>query len=495
MKKREARHGDYSAKQWITFSSLIVIFSLICWGAWAGVEKISDSGRQITIGLQDMPTSLDMRTTWNPNAQRILLQNVYQGLLIRNDQNEVAPGLASGWNESDNGLLYTFQLRKTYFSDGQRVNAEDAILSIETLVKEKYPGYMDFAGVSSFTAPSPYTLQIHLSHPNPELLWYLAGPSSIIIEPNKYNYQGLPVGAGPYVFSSQGPQSITLTRNRYYWNKPYYSTVVFKYFSSSSGELSALKEGSIQGALDLSSSEGVPSSYNVSTGLSSKIVTLVFNDHPSSLMSDLKARQSMRLLIDKNQVIAASGGLGLTVGGPIPRLDPGYEDLTSQFPFNVEEGKSSIDYYYNKTFTLAYRNSLVKEAAESIKSQLAAVGINLQIYKLTPDQWTNDVVNSMKYDMVLYISGGSHTLGTWVSGQTWWGWDSPQADRIYHQSILSPNYGTYTQGMSQTAKLVAQGQPADWLYQMQLLGVWKKGISGAPQNLTDYCVPVFNLKG
>ena len=154
-----------------------------------------------------------------------------------------------------------------------------------------------------------------------------------------------------------------------------------------------------------------------------------------------------------------------------------------------------MDYYYNKTFTLAYRNSLVKNAAESIKSQLAAVGINLEIYKVTPDQWNNDVVNSMKYDMVLYISGGSHTLGTWVSGKTWWGWDSPEADRIYHQSILSPNYGTYTQGMSQTAQLVAQGQPADWLYQMQLLGVWKKGITGEPQNLTDYCVPVFNLKG
>ena len=101
MKKREARQGDYSAKKWITFSSLIVILSLICWGVWAGVEKISDSGRQITIGLQDMPTPLDMRPPWNPNAQRILLQNVYQGLLIRNDQNEVAPGLASGWNESD----------------------------------------------------------------------------------------------------------------------------------------------------------------------------------------------------------------------------------------------------------------------------------------------------------------------------------------------------------------------------------------------------------
>ncbi|MBR4399932.1 MAG: hypothetical protein IKT06_03280 [Aeriscardovia sp.] len=495
MKKREAQKGDYSAKKWITFSSLVVVLSLICWGVWAGVEKISDSGRKITIGLQNMPTSLDMRTTWNPNAQRVLLQNVYQGLLIRNDQNEVAPGLASGWSESDNGLLYTFQLRKTFFSDGKRVNAEDVIWSIETLVREKYPGYMDFAGVSAFSAPGPYTVQIHLSHPNPELLWYLAGPSSIIIEPNKYNYQGLPVGAGPYVFSSQGPQSITLTRNRYYWHKPYYSTVVFKYFSSSSKELSALEDGSIQGALDLASSPSDAASFNINRGVSSKIVTLIFNDHPSSLMSDLKARRSMRLLIDKEQVISASGGLGLTVGGPVPRLDPGYEDLTGEFPYNQKEGKASMDYYYNKTFTLAYRNSLVKKAAQSIKSQLAAVGIKLEIYKLTPDQWTNDVVNSMKYDMALYISGGSHTLGTWVSGDAWWGWDSPQADQVYHQAILSPNYGTYTEGMSQTARLVASGQPADWLYQMQLLGVWDKGISGEPQNLTDYCVPVFNLKG
>ena len=179
MKKREARTGDYSAKKWITFSSHVVVLSLICWGIWAAAEKISDSGRQITIGLQGMPTSLDMRTTWNPNAQRVLLQNVYQGLLVRNDQNEVAPGLASGWNESDGGLLYTFQLRKTYFSDGKRVVAEDVIWSIKTLVSEKYPGYLDFAGVSSFSSPGPYTLQIRLSHPNPELLWYLAGPSSI----------------------------------------------------------------------------------------------------------------------------------------------------------------------------------------------------------------------------------------------------------------------------------------------------------------------------
>ncbi|MBO6003599.1 MAG: hypothetical protein J6P35_01315 [Aeriscardovia sp.] len=495
MKKREARTGDYSTKKWITFSSLVVILSLICWGIWAGAEKISDSGRQITIGLQGMPTSLDMRTTWNPNAQRVLLQNVYQGLLIRNDQNEVAPGLASGWNESQGGLLYTFQLRKTYFSDGKRVVAQDVIWSIKTLVSEKYPGYLDFAGVSSFSSPGPYTLQIHLSRPNPELLWYLAGPSSIIIEPNKYNYQGLPVGAGPYVVSSQGPQSITLTRNPYYWSKPYYSTVVFKYFSSSADEISALKDGQIQGACDLTSSSGLPTSYKVYKGLSSKIVTLVFNDHPSSLMSDLKARQAMRLLIDKNQAVSAAGGLGMVVAGPVPMLDPGYQDLTSQFPFNQKEGKESINYYYNKTFTLAYRNSLVEPVAESIKSQLAAAGITVNIYKLTADQWNNDVASSMKYDMVLYISGGSHTLGTWTSGDTWWGYDSPQADQIYQQAIISPDYGTYTEGMEKTAQLIAQGQPADWLYQMQVLGAWKDGISGVPENLTDYCLPVFGLKG
>ena len=473
----------------------MVILSLICWGIWAGAEKISDSGRQITIGLQGMPTSLDMRTTWNPNAQRVLLQNVYQGLLIRNDQNEVAPGLASGWNESQGGLLYTFQLRKTYFSDGKRVVAQDVIWSIKTLVSEKYPGYLDFAGVSSFSSPGPYTLQIHLSRPNPELLWYLAGPSSIIIEPNKYNYQGLPVGAGPYVVSSQGPQSITLTRNPYYWSKPYYSTVVFKYFSSSADEISALKDGQIQGACDLTSSSGLPASYKVYKGLSSKIVTLVFNDHPSSLMSDLKARQAMRLLIDKNQAVSAAGGLGMVVAGPVPMLDPGYQDLTSQFPFNQKEGKESINYYYNKTFTLAYRNSLVEPVAESIKSQLAAAGITVNIYKLTADQWNNDVASSMKYDMVLYISGGSHTLGTWTSGDTWWGYDSPQADQIYQQAIISPDYGTYTEGMEKTAQLIAQGQPADWLYQMQVLGAWKDGISGVPENLTDYCLPVFGLKG
>lgn len=495
MKKREAPTGDYSAKKWITFSSLVVILSLICWGVWAGANKISDSGRQITIGLQDMPTSLDMRTTWNPNAQRILLQNVYQGLLVRNDQNEVSPGLASGWNESEGGLLYTFQLRKTYFSDGKRVVAQDVIWSIKTLVSEKYPGYLDFAGVSSFTDPNPYTLQIHLSHPNPELLWYLAGPSSIIIEPDKYNYQGLPVGAGPYVVSSQGPQYITLTRNPYYWSKPYYSTVVFRYFSSSSAEVSALKAGQIQGALDLTSSSGLPSSFTAYRGLSSKIVTLVFNDHPSSLMSDLKARQSMRLLIDKQQAIAAAGGLGVEVAGPVPMLDPGYEDLTFQFPYNRKEGQASVDYYYNKTFTLAYRNSLVEPVAQSIKSQLAQDGLTVNIYKLTSDQWNNDVVSSTKYDMVLYISGGSHTLGTWVSGDTWWGWDSPAADTLYRQSITSPNYSTYTEGMAKTAQMVAEGQPADWLYQMQVLGAWSKGISGVPENLTDYCIPVFGLKG
>ena len=70
------------------------------------------------------PKSMDPATVTAVNDFRILM-NVYDGLVRYKDGTlEVEPSLAESWDISDDGKVYTFQLRKgVKFHDGTDFNA------------------------------------------------------------------------------------------------------------------------------------------------------------------------------------------------------------------------------------------------------------------------------------------------------------------------------------------------------------------------------------
>jgi oligopeptide transport system substrate-binding protein len=151
-------------------------------GRIVGFDK---QARSLDIANSSEPLSLDPHKctgTWENN----IIGNMFIGLTTENPRAEPIPGMAERWETSEDGLTWTFFLRRANWSDGEACDAHDfefgfkRILNPDTLaqyasflypIKNAQPinaGEMplDQLGV---TAIDDLTLEIRLEHPAPYL--------------------------------------------------------------------------------------------------------------------------------------------------------------------------------------------------------------------------------------------------------------------------------------------------------------------------------------
>src|SRR6185295_2774975 len=60
-----------------------------------------------------------------------------EGLTTYAENGEVAPGVATSWEVSDDGLTYTFKLRDEKWSNGEPVTTNDFVYSFQRLLDPK----------------------------------------------------------------------------------------------------------------------------------------------------------------------------------------------------------------------------------------------------------------------------------------------------------------------------------------------------------------------
>jgi len=94
----------------------------------------------LVIGQIAEPRSLDPAAVTAVNDFRILM-NLYDGLVRYQDGTlEVEPALAESWNISDDGTVYTFNLRQDVtFHDGAPFNAEAVKFNFDRMLDEEHP--------------------------------------------------------------------------------------------------------------------------------------------------------------------------------------------------------------------------------------------------------------------------------------------------------------------------------------------------------------------
>lgn len=174
----------------------------------------------------DMRSGIPAGNT-DPNTINPQLQ-VYEGLLTSKENGAIAPMLAADLPKiSDDGLVYTFDLRKdVWFHDGTPLTAQAAAKSWKYLLnpKNSWPcrSYFDGSGkvkVTDIEATDPLTMTIKLAKPAPELLVQMARSDciegaimseAITDSPEKPTK---PIGTGPYKIDSIRPgQDVTLVK-------------------------------------------------------------------------------------------------------------------------------------------------------------------------------------------------------------------------------------------------------------------------------------------
>jgi peptide/nickel transport system substrate-binding protein len=340
-----------------------------------------------------------------------MMENVYDTLVMVNVEGRIAPSLAESWTASDDGLTWTFQIRRNVkFDNGRAMTAEDVVYSINRIrdPKTKSPRAGDFAEVDSITASGPSTVVFKLKRPFSPLLAKLAASLNVVVPKEIVERDGdlntEPVGTGPFRFVGYTPQQrLVLVRSGDYWEQdatgrrlPYLDRIEFVFLPDAVARATALRAGSVDWIEYVPSSEvkalRADAAIEVVGGLSANFRGLYINNQVAPFDNG-KVRQAMAWAIDKKEIVdtALFGVGGIVASGTA--IPPGnfyafphnpYEraDVDRAKRLLAESGRASgveAELYVTSTY------DFLRTPAEIIQAQLAKAGIRV---KITAADWS-----------------------------------------------------------------------------------------------------------
>jgi peptide/nickel transport system substrate-binding protein len=435
------------------------------------------------------PGNLDIRQTAGSALDQILIDNIYQGLVARTPKQDIVPALASAWTVSSDGLTYAFTLREgVKFHDGQDLTPQDVVWSLTT--RKNTPAFSDSARLANVTSikAEGQTITLTLSQPDSSLLWNLTGRAGLIFkEGDKVDYKTKENGTGPFTLKEwvQGDH-ITFNRNEAYWgDKAKVKEVVFDYIPDNQAALNAALAGEVDvvTGFDANLKKQIEANgdFTLELGKSTDKGTLAMNQTAGSPLADKRVRQAIRQAIDHQAIVKALAS-GQTMYGPIPALDPGYEDLSSVAPFDPAAAKKLLAQagVKNLTLTLKIPNFYGTTIPQILVSNLNDVGITLKVDSIDFSTWLNDVFINHDYQLSFVLHTEAHDFENWANPKYYFTYDNPKVQELYTQSLAATDPATAADLLKQAAKIVSEDAAADWLYNGASVVAVGRGIGGMP---------------
>lgn len=215
-------------------------------GTPGGGKSDGDSadGKVFRYAVNTLPTTLDP-TKGQSIGDNEIQHAVTEGL-TRNTAGDVKPGIAESWDESEDGLTYTFHLRKdAKWSDGEPITAADFEYSWKRLVNPETASPYAFIGDClkngqaieqgkmdveelGVKAVDDTTLEVTLEHPTSYFLSLIGSSGQFaplrqdIVEKYGTDFAATSeknVYSGPFVMTSSEDNVWTFEKNDNYWDK------------------------------------------------------------------------------------------------------------------------------------------------------------------------------------------------------------------------------------------------------------------------------------
>jgi len=198
-----------------------------------------------------------------------IVTNVYDTLVTvkGSDAVTIEPDLATDWSVSEDGLVWTFHLRKgVKFSNGNDFTADDVVYSFDRVLTMNSPEsgcawiLSQFLRVGDTVKVDDYTVELHLEKSFGITLPCLVTAVASIVDSDYVEAHGgvqadtenefmkeNPMGTGPYMLESwTRKQEIRLVKNPNYWGGwegKHVSNVIIKIVEEPSTRILALKNG------------------------------------------------------------------------------------------------------------------------------------------------------------------------------------------------------------------------------------------------------------
>ena len=280
--------------------------------------------------------------TLDPHAQNegpthTMAHQIYEGLLQRDMEGNITPGLATSWETTDDPNVWRFNLREgVTFHDGAEFNADDVVFSV-TRAKQPTSAMKELlATVTAVNKVDDFTIDLVTDGPNPLLPANLTNlfimdegwaKENGVEQPQDFAAGGDNFavrntnGTGAYVLESRAPDEKTVLKaNPNYWGIGEFpldvSEIIFTPVQSKatrvaallSGEVDLIQDVPVQDLDRVDSEDGL----KVENAPQNRVIFFGLNVGDDDLttdnvdgknpFADKRVREAMNLIIDRNAI-------------------------------------------------------------------------------------------------------------------------------------------------------------------------------------------------
>ena len=383
-----------------------------------------------------------------------MIKSLFDGLMdYVPGTTELRPGLAESYTISDDGMVFTFNLRPgVMFHNGREMTAEDVKYSLDRVTNPvtQSPGagffgsILGFDGVTAGEADTlegvkvidPLTVEITLSRPDATFLHVMAlNFASIVpeeaVDAAAGDFGKQPVGTGAFKLADWTiGQSLTFEKNTEYWREgiPYLDSVRFEVGQEPIVALLRLQNGEVDVPGD-----GIPPAKFVEVmadpeqaarvveggQLHTGYITLNTQIPP---FDNVDVRKAVNMAINKERITQIINGRAVPATQPLPPSMPGYTDNYEGYAFDPEGAKAMLaeagfaDGFETELFVM--NTDPNPRIAQAIQQDLSQIGIDASIKSLAQ---ANVIAAGGESDQAPMI---------WSGGMAWIA-DFPDASNFY----------------------------------------------------------------
>ncbi len=375
-------------------------------------DKADENSSQITIGIpQDVEDSLDPHKAVAAGTKEVYF-NMFEGLVKPDSDGNIIPAVASEYEASPDGKVYTFTLREgVKFHDGSEVTVEDVKYSIEKCADTSMgePLIAAFSNIESVNITDEDTVEIVLKESNTEFDVELANVTAAIIPASNTEADTNPVGTGPYKYVSRSPQeNFVMEKFEEYWGEEaHIEDVTFKVCANADAIVMDLEGGSIDmfARVTASQAEELSDEFQVLEGTMNLVQALYLN-HQAEPFQDIRVRQALCYALDHQEIMNfVSDGKGTEIGSSMfPSFGKYFmQELNDTYNQDLEKAKSLLaeaGYGDGLSFTITVPSNYQQhiDTAQVLAEQFKAIGVDAQIQLVEWESWLSDVYAGRQYE-------------------------------------------------------------------------------------------------
>jgi len=385
---------------------------------------------------------------------------------------ELEGDLATSWEQSEDGLTWTFHLRKGVKwqnvapVNGREFTSADVVCTINEIKKRGHQK-ADVSSIASIDTPDDYTVVFNMSSPYPDMAYKLAGNNLWMLPcegtSGQFNLQEQAIGTGPFILKEWVKDKIrSYVKNPDYYVKgePYLDGVQYIMTSDTAAAVAALRTGKIDVVGTVADMDTVNSilKTNPDVYVTKEIASpaMVYMNMAKEPFNNLKVRQAIAMAIDRENMMNTVRPGGKLMG-PISSFLPGAlseKELKELQPYDVAQAKKLLaeagypDGFETTMMTTTAYGEVVVNGAQWVQEDLAKIGIKVNIDVQDYGTYIGKSWPSKDYEMgyglqTPWLTADDFLISMYYSKGTrnWYNINDPKLDQMIldQRSILDPD--------------------------------------------------------